>query len=73
MRQLKQFISISAILLLVMAGTLSKNNCPSNFNITTANVTVSTGLRTLSNFLYANLYSSSDQAAIQDSFVSGNS
>jgi len=73
MRQLKQFISILTILVLTLAGTLSKNNCPSNFNMTTANLTVSTGLKSLSNFLYANLYSSSDQAAIQASFVSGNS
>ena len=73
MRQLKQFISISTILVLALAATLSKNSCPSTFNMTNANITVGTGLSSLSNFLYANLYASSDQAAIQDSFVSGNS
>jgi hypothetical protein len=73
MRQLKQLISLTAIIVLTLASTLSINNCPSNFNITTANVTVSSGIGSLSNFLYANLYSSSDQAAIQASFISGNS
>jgi len=66
-------VAIAALITLGSASTtLSTNNCPSSFNMTAANVTISSSLATLTNFLYANLYSSSDQAAIQSSFTSGN-
>lgn len=62
-----------AILVPALATTLSSNNCPATFNITSANVTMSNSLQPLTDFLYGSIYSSSDQAQIQASFQSGNS
>jgi ABC-type uncharacterized transport system involved in gliding motility auxiliary subunit len=52
--------------------TLSSNNCPSDFDVATANVT-GASLSAAVDFLYKDLYSSSEQAEIQAAFTSGNS
>lgn len=52
--------------------TLSSNNCPNTFDMATANTT-GTSLSAAVDFLYSNLYSSSDQAKLQAAFYSGNS
>lgn len=70
--RLSRLIGIATLMVLAAAGTLATNNCPSNFNMSAVNVTLSSSLSTLANFLYSNLYSSNDQAAIQASFSSGN-
>ena len=52
--------------------TLSTNNCPANFDITTANLTASS-TNSAADLLYANIYSSSEQSDIQAAFASGDS
>ena len=71
-------LSFAVALLLVSfqlaeSGTLTTNNCPANFDIKTANVTGSSSAQATVDFLYANLYSSADRAALKASFNSGNS
>lgn len=68
--------ALGALLLLCTpthSSTLSTNNCPANFDLASANVTASSSLDPMVDFFYANLYSSSQQAAIQSAFNSGNS
>lgn len=64
---------LAASLQLLEAGTLTTNNCPEEFDINEANTTGSSSVQTTVDFLYADLYSSEDQAALQASFASGNS
>lgn len=53
--------------------TLSTDNCPSNFNLGTANITADSSLTPMVSLIYAKLYSESEQAKIQASLASGNS
>ena len=52
--------------------SLSTTQCPSNFDVASANTT-GTSVSAAVDFLYANLYSSSEQAQIQAAFYSGDS
>ena len=64
------FIIFTLLTLTTPLTTLSSNNCPNNFDLTKANTT-GTSLSAAVDFLYSNIYSSSDQAKLQSSFYSG--
>lgn len=63
---------LSLLLLLGAAcclTSLSSNNCPDDFNINSANSSVSTS--TLTSFIYENVYSPADKEQMRDAFASG--
>lgn len=53
---------------------LTNNNCPSNFDVNTANITSASAssVKSLVDLIYSNLYSSSDQATLQQAYITGN-
>lgn len=62
---------ISLLLPFALAGTMTTDNCPKDFDATVSNVTVSASIKPLVNLLFGSIYSASDQAAIQNAISSG--
>jgi len=65
-------ITIALLIIGFASSTsLTDNNCPSGFNVASANVTVDSSGQSLVNLIYGSIYSPSDQANIKASIFAG--
>jgi hypothetical protein len=63
-------LSLFAIKTLAVTG-LTTNNCPDNYDLLLANITSDSSTQTTVDLVYSGLYSTNDQAILQQSYSQG--